>query len=383
MRFIRNGRIRDKVVDFVSKALLLALTVLFCLWMVSGAKAAEITDIQQEATENGGYSVELKFSNPIAKENINVEYDRNFIQISIKGLNAFPAKTRTLNYSLLDKAFTYQYQPDLARARILLKEPAINVQKKSSWEVSNSGVKILFQGGSIAESAPIKKKDSIKITSSATSATPMESDDDAAVKQIIQDVKDPSKKASASPTTIQPINITSAPVNAKIGNSEDLPLFNASVAGSAAIESKDKKNPISKIFAVLLMIIGIIGAGALAFRRFAQGKGIVFNRTNKLIDVVSTQSMGPKKSIAIVKVMDQYMVIGMAGDNMNLLINLGANANIEKQIDDAGAGDSFAKAFQGAISSDAAPAPIITQKKSESEGIRGLIKKRIEGFKPL
>lgn len=398
MKFIRSGRIRDKIVDFISKALLLALTVLFCLWMVSGAKAAEITDIKQEALANGGYAVELKFSEAIAKENINVEYERNFIQVSIKGLNAFPAKTKTLNYSLLDKAFTYQYQPDLARARILLKTLASNVQKKSNWEITDSGIKIIFNGGTVSQAAaPVaqtKEKDTVKVKASSTTEAPLETDDDKIVKQIIQDAKEPNKASAPVSTANQALNYSagstnsaSATANTKIANSEDTPLFSSAsnASGVAGIEAKDKKNPATKIFAVLLMIIGIIGAGALAFRRFMQGKGIGFQKGAKLIDIVSSQAMGPKRSIAIVKVLDQYMVIGMAGDNMNLLANLGSNVNIDKQIDDFGPGASFSKTFQGAMSTDVEPAAptTTTQKKSGNDGIRDLIKKRIEGFKPL
>src|SRR5690606_18148539 len=37
MKFIRNGRVRDKIVDALAKGILIAFSALVCLWMISGA----------------------------------------------------------------------------------------------------------------------------------------------------------------------------------------------------------------------------------------------------------------------------------------------------------------------------------------------------------
>ena len=126
----------------------------------------------------------------------------------------------------------------------------------------------------------------------------------------------------------------------------------------------------------------------MAYRRFALGKGIglPFQSRAKVIDVISTQSLGPKRSVALIKVLDQYMVVGMAGESMNLLANLGSDVKIEKYIDQSGPGASFNDAFENAMSGDISSdktSGAVTQKSTTGLGIRSSIKKRMEGFKPL
>ena len=112
----------------------------------------------------------------------------------------------------------------------------------------------------------------------------------------------------------------------------------------------------------------------------------------KVIDVIASQSLGAKRSIALVKVLDQYMVVGMAGDGMSLLANLGADVKVEKYLDQIGGpGSSFLDTFEGALAggparserSDVAGSNVSHKVAEVNLGIRGAIKKRIEGFKPL
>lgn len=296
MKFIRSNRIKDRIIDLATKAVLFLVTGLICLWMISGAKAEEqkITEINQSKNQDGTYTVEFKFSSSLTKEDVALDFQRNFIQVSLKNVSAFPARTKTLNHPGLDKVFTYQYQPDLARARILLKSQASAVQDKTTWDIKDNSLSI--QMGSLSgpqvavaakkpQTAMAKKnasleniKDSLKSHAAATSTKSqeqslMEAEDDRLVNELINETKNPVVAAKAE----EKKNV--------LANTEDQPLFAPQAATGIAAAEKTGGSPLTKIAASLLMIIGIIGAGALAFRRFVLGKGLSLTRHGRMIEV--------------------------------------------------------------------------------------------------
>lgn len=395
MKFIRNARAREKAIDFASKAALIAFSALFCLWMISGARAADITSIHQGAAGEGEYAIDFAFSAPVKKDDVQVEFQRNFIQISLRGVSAYPARTEKLSHPLLEKVFTYQYQPDLARARVLLKVQASAIQEKASWEVTPQGLRIVVQGSGAA--APVAKalpaapkviakaekpkrevKDNVSTKSAATSSAPAAIEDPSeaqSIQQILAETKKGAKEPAKEP----------AKPEASKSLGEEQPIFAASSSVAAAASSK--QSPATRIFTSLLLVVGVIGAIAIAFRRFVLGrgvsfKGMSFQRQNRMIETIASQSLGPKRSVALIRVLDQHMVVGMAGESMTLLANLGNSVNLDKY-EDASIGASFADAFQGAISNDSAAASATSAPVAPAPNMRSAIKKRMEGFKPL
>ncbi len=368
MKFIRKVKVRDRFIDILSKALLIGISVLACLWMVSGAHAAQIsiTGIKTVPQEDGSYNIDFALSQKLRTEDVAVAFERNFIQISLRGVSAYPPRTEKFaNQMLLEKVFTYQYQPDLARARVLLKTTAAKIKSKASWAVTDEGLRITVKGAAsggevAAAAAPLD-------------AVAPDKDEERIVQEILNE-----KNLLETKTDAKAIPPAAA--------GEEQPIFGAKAGVSEP--GKPKESPWTKIFASLLLVIGIIGATAAAFRRFVLGRGLVFRRQTKVIDVVANQAIGPKRSVALIKVLDQYMVIGMAGDGMSLLANLGSDVKIEKFLDQGDIpGSSFSDAFEGALNTgsaktDTAGLPI-AHKVSVDHGIRSAIKKRIEGFKPL
>ncbi|MGE3261745.1 MAG: FliO/MopB family protein [Bacteriovoracia bacterium] len=404
MKFIRNSRIRDRIVDIATKTLLLAVSALACLWMISGAKAAtvDITSIHQGAAGEGEYAIDFAFSSPVTKEDVSVEFQRNFIQVSLKGVSAYPARTEKLTHPLLEKVFTYQYQPDLARARVLLKVQASSIESTSSWSITPQGLRVVIKGEGLAAASTVKpakaapkaikeakeSKDSVKTKASSTAAAVSEDPEDAqVVQQILAESKKPASAVAAAKEKKAEASLAHLP------STEEQPIFAAQTNAAISKDSSAKTSPVARMLASLLLVVGIIGAGAIAYRRFVLGRGMPFQRQNRMIETIANQALGPKRAIAIIRVLDQYMVVGMAGDNMNLLANLGTNINIEKYDDiisgvGASGGVSFADTFQGAIG---AAIPGNSGSKSKEAAapeapradFRSMIKKRMEGFKPL
>lgn len=375
MKFIRNSRtsrIKERAFDLLTKALLVAFSTLVCLWMISGARAAQgsITGIKAAPQADGSYVIDFELSQKVSPGQVSVEFERNFIQLSLKGVSAYPARTETINQASLEKVFTYQYQPDLSRARILLKSAASAIKGKTAWEITDTGVRITVKGQGATVAA-----------AGATS----DSEEDRIVQEILSEVKPAG--AAASRVAEAAATETKKPVAA---SAEETPLF-AAKAG-AQVEAKEKESGTARVFASLLLVLGIIGAAAVAYRRFALGQGISgagFRKQARVIDVISTQSLGPKRSVALIKVVDQYMVVGMAGEGITLLANMGTDVKIDKFIDQSGQGPSFDDAFASALAGDSGAekatgsGAVAATRATVGMGIRSAIKKRIEGYKPL
>jgi hypothetical protein len=255
MKFIRNARLRERIIDISTKALLLAVSVLACLWMISGARAAtaEITAINQGAAGNGEYAIDFAFSSPVAKEDVAVDYQRNFIQVSLKGVSAYPARTEKLSHPLLEKVFTYQYQPDLARARVLLKGQASEVEGSSRWELDGQTLRIFVKGnGAVAKAKKEIRKDSVKTKAAATKAAPAVAEDPeeaAVVQQIVAESKKVPASAGASLVSVAGgKDGKKAETSTTLGNTEEQPVFGSAI-GASAKETSAKTSPIARTLA--------------------------------------------------------------------------------------------------------------------------------------
>lgn len=424
MKFIRKSKARERVIDFLAKSMLIAFSALVCLWMISGARAgtAEITDIRQQELEGGAFAVDFLFSKPMSKDDVAVEFQRNFIQLTLKGISAYPARTTKLNHASMEKVFTYQYQPDVTRARMLLKGQASSIQPFTTSQIEAQRVRILIKDGAVA-----KGNDAVKSRAAAANAPEagLDPEEEKLRKEIVAGQNNVAASAAAvtastsfsaagSSTGASAASSSSAPAKSeKAIDKENLPVFGAQEGTAAA--KKESSNTGARMITSLLLVLGLIAGGTLAFRKYAAGKGInlnlPFQRQSRLVEVVSTTSVGGKRSIAIVKVMDQYLVVGMGEGGMNLLKDLGANATLDRHVEESQAGlggPSFSSTFQGVLSGSQAAAgassrdvsaaraainaaasatddigPAGGARASAGESIRSSIKKRLEGFKPL
>lgn len=395
MKFANKSRIKEQLIDFVAKGILILFSGLVCLWMISGAKASTVDIVNISSSEvDGQYAVEFQLSKNLNKEDVQVEYQRNFVQISFRGVSAYPARTEKLNHPITEKVFTYQYQPDLARARILLNSPASSIQESSSYAIEGKTVRFLLKGATgIAASRSQKVKDEIRTTSSAVASTKSRSTSEASAAtttdkkealKITQEDPEEAKLRSellSGKTSVVGEKKQSSTLSGE--NTENLPIFTKTEEKAKATEA-DKESPAAKVMASLILVVGLIAAVALGFRKFVLGKHSPFQKQTRMIQVVSSQTLGPKRSIAVVKVLDQHLVVGMAGDNMNLLVNLGTNVNLDSFSDEVGGGVSFSETLTTAVRTDAFDREEARLQKSTSNlGFRANLKKRLEGLKPL
>jgi flagellar biogenesis protein FliO len=124
----------------------------------------------------------------------------------------------------------------------------------------------------------------------------------------------------------------------------------------------------------LLAVIGLFGAMAFIAKKFFHGKGVSIGgnrnlnarlarsaggeggwmstlggfarsaaaglgRKDKMIEVLSNHYLGPKKSIAVVRIMGRTLVLGVTNDSINLISQISQSNEAGIAADDLGLGD--------------------------------------------
>lgn len=395
---------KDNVREGFSKLLLVIATAILCLWMVSGARAAslQITDIKSTTAPGGDEHVQILFSGKLSEDQVVAEFQRNFLQLSVRGASAVPAKNSTFKGQDVDKVFIYQYQPDLARARILFKKDASSLKDRVEWKAKDNAIEINITGitkGTVIKSPVAKaviklapkvvpqkiakiQTDKISVVASSESRVekqndPLVHEDERLIKEIL---KDPN--APLAPAAAKALPVAEGENQALFANH---PESNKELGKSAASAKAD--SPIRRMVTGLLTVLIIMAAMAYGFKRFVLQGRLGLSRQGRMIDMVSSYMLSPKKSITVVRVGRQFMVLGVTDNQINLIQNLGDDPSLEKYMDDVPSGASSAMGFES----------ILSKKVSQGEGriadelieeqakpsIRSLIKQRIEGFKPL
>jgi flagellar biosynthetic protein FliO len=85
-------------------------------------------------------------------------------------------------------------------------------------------------------------------------------------------------------------------------------------------QSPDIFEAAMRMFSSLGLVLAIIIGFSYGLRHFAQ-RGFE-GKKNQLIQVMETRSLGGKKSIAIVKVAEAVLIVGITGERLTLLTRL-------------------------------------------------------------
>ena len=396
MRFFRRKNFREAVIDLGSRLLMFLIAGIFCLWMISGAKAESIhvSDIQVLNAKTNSATIEIALSGNLDSQKLEVDFQRNFVQFSIKDATIFPAKNQQIGGTLVDKIFSYQYQPDVVRSRVILKNDAAQIKAASKWEIQGNKIVLNVVGEASVQKniAPqvlpvkVKKialitKDNLKTNIAANDkkeASIYDADEQKTINEIISEVK--TKAIAGAATALV------APTAQTTGS--ELPFLkqNEKKVGMNAASSEkvaSAKSPMAKLFSGFLMVLLLIGSLAYGFKKFVLKKtgGIFGSTSDRMIEVVSSQMLGTKKSIAVIRVANQFMLVGITDSNINLISNLGADMNIQKYMDDSGFANILGKKMSSTDENNIySEKPAAATQKSS---FRSDIKKRLESLKPL
>jgi flagellar biogenesis protein FliO len=331
------------------------------LGMMAQDAYASITTLKQVQISNGS-QIDLLFDGKVQKGQVRTEFINDIIQLSIQDVSVYPAKISSVNGGNLTKIFAYQYAPKLVRCRLTVKGKAEDYKDKLEIKAGGKILTVRMQDGShastAAASAPATASNSVKghaiedIEERALLSRVMAADPAQAAPAKTAPAKTAAEKPARDSITLS----SAAPAAAAAGsegspNTENLPIHLTGNANGKLAGGKPLPSPL-KAFGKMGIVLGLFGLFAYGLKRYAQGKsnarlgnkgasalaeaaggggwmGAVsrmakkgLGRNPKMIEVLSTHYLGPKKSIAVVRVAGRMLVLGVSNESINLITQL-------------------------------------------------------------
>ncbi len=329
--------------------------------------AAGVVNLKQIQVSDGP-QIDIMFDGKVQKDQIKAEFFNDIIQLSITDVAVYPAKISSVNGGNLLKIFAYQYAPKLVRCRFTVKGRAENYKDRFDIKAGGKVLTILVEGQHLAkaerdpgEQALLERV--LAADPGAPSAAPAQGTGATKTVEAQQKPKDSITVSSAAPTIAQPGNAEKSvekvePAGAaKATSSEEKSLGKPKLTGGKPLPSPFKA--MGKMMLVLALfgfvafgvtrlaknrsearIAGGMRASDLAvldaeadaqvssrgffasLLKFARKASSGLSRSSKMIEVLSTHYLGPKKSIAVVRVAGRVLVLGVSNDSINLITQL-------------------------------------------------------------
>lgn len=308
-----------------------AFTCLALLIASAQAHANNTLKDVQTSFDKDTFVADLSFAEDFNEDNLTVDFINNYLQVDLpnSSLEKSKSKTNHVNQDLVTSVYTYQVNSDLLHSRIILKKGLQAKNYQTAVEVVRDGKhvqirlkqaktgheqisktlpvippKALEQAGEILDDQIQKAALVIKPSEPAKAAN------DVALPEKTVQVGEPAKAA--------------APPSAASEKEKSVPVL--SVVGTQTKSDQDA-------FRKMLMAVGIVAMMAMglmfALRRWS-GKNTKLKDSAK-IKVISQHHLGPKKSLAIIHVAGESMLIGVTEQNISMIKSL---ALIDDEIPD-------------------------------------------------
>lgn len=331
--------------------------------------------ILREVQVSGPNRIDLLFDAKVNRNQVQVEYFNDVIQVSLGDVTVYPAKISSVNGASLVKVFAYQYSPRLVRCRLTVRGNAESFRDK--LEVVPEGRILSIRLDGVASG----HKDTLTIQSSAPmnqapekaveiepSPALRESQRESLRESSREAPREAPREAAKEPKETRELKAKEEKAKEEKAKEEKAKIRQSDEQESdEAQEPKEARKPRAKggltaawtfmsklgmalgAFGVLALVLGLgirasrreshakkgalgslgkwmTGAGGVVGQTIGQTIGKAFGTTlgkkERMIEVLSTHYLGPKKSIVVVRVLGTVLVLGTTNDSMSLITRL-------------------------------------------------------------
>jgi len=369
-------------IQFLVGIFLLSLTT------VAGASSKwdslnRLKNVKTSKVDNG-FIIRLEFEKPVGDYSEPEFFDKS-VQVDFPLAFIKPAKKYYPTEGFdLTKVFAAQYNTETLRIRFLKKDGS---DIKNRFHLAKQGRFVIVR---LDQFEPLSQSDSIvrgeKTTSEETTNDKLMDEDELAnfLARASEKIRIQSRQSNSD--TIKPRK-TETPVESmeteKVDQVADVKVTRAGMGVEPLVErikkaarldsstdkkdgekktkmdrSTEKKSPLfslkdsrptgkpielvpssMKMFSMLALVLGVIFLLFFGFKKFVL-KNTVFGGGEKLVTVLGSGFLGPKKNIVLVEVAGEVLVLGMSQDHIALLTSITDPEKIEEIKDTGGKGGS-------------------------------------------
>jgi flagellar biosynthetic protein FliO len=402
------------------------VSFLLCFFVAAKALGAppplKVTGLTVKRS-GAGVSLDLVFDRAMPAKSLKPTFERNFVQIALKPARMDTARMIPVTESEVQKVFAYPYSRDVARVRIIFRHDNKWAKGKISlWNNNPRSVRVFIKDPqtvaqvsavqkSQAKSQPkpeLKPEPAAPLAAAAAPApapSPAEAEDKALLKEVMANTRDIDIH---NPDSIK--NALVDKPKAHDGSPERDTMSRDNSNDTSVGIKADPSRHFARMAAALFGVLALFFSGVFLLKRYASKiKGLPFGKKERLIQVIASHHLGNKKSISLVKVTGEYMVVGVGNEGISLISKLGREIDVEKYIEDRFWGGTFEKHLDNYSKDpkvtkdvdlslaapdpakydgvrDVAPAQVASEQitdKIELSPVRASIKEKLTKLKPL
>lgn len=302
---------------------LLVLGILF----TKNAFGRSILENVETKFENQTFIAELEFDKVPSVDDALVEYINQTIQLSLPNATVKHGKSFIkVKGNEVKSVYSYQFSKDLLRTRIILTD-SIDASKYEGYvKISRSGNKLLISVQNPETIASSIQQPEVEIVPPIDlnaeldkKLKPSKNPKDIVAKELELPVALPEKtlKDAVEKQEIKIESSASEIKKTKQDNSQKLaesqiPVFKK----KSEAKIKESGSPMRLLYS--LVIVVVFSAGLLGFAKW-WNKNHKINDKNTKIQVLTQHHLGPKKSLTIVRVAGESLLLGVTDHNINLI----------------------------------------------------------------
>lgn len=385
--------------------------VVFLISQSSLADMVRLLDVESRKTEKG-FVTALIFDRSLKGEEYSVDFINETVQINIPGAKISGQKRfQAIDKGWVKNLYTYQVDEDLLRHRIILNDKsAIQFENQVRLEAGEKKL-IVYLG----ETKPVEKKQNVTM------------------KSLLQKLPAKKKRPSKAKSNKQDQHeeIAELSVKATVGHKKESqvpssrPAKKEIVQSAARVEktslAESKKELSESEIPVLVasekkaqsgvsywrivfsfMLMGALGLGVFFLLKRYKHKGLTENKHTS-IKMLTQHYIGPKKSLAIIQVAGESILVGITDQNINHIKTLSL---LDEEIPQVSGHGSFAdsmtrlreepaaKASFSAKSASSAKEQVASAQSDQSQneeekdefsikGLKDLVSTRLNGMREL
>lgn len=323
---------------------------------------------------SNGHIVRLEFKNPVENWAEPVFYEKS-VQLDFPGAFIEPAKKSfSADSSMVTKVFASQFDGETLRVRFHIKPGTDDIEER---------FKLVSQGRFIIVRFDTDYVEPVIASSKAVLQKTQNTDvmGDKELADFLSRASEKMKRqeeilASAvkkEEPTIQEVETQSSEIKVKRAGMGVAPLVDQIKKAALSNSDEDKKDVVlnksktkittkdntsfslkdsrptgkpmemipsgMKMISMFAVVLGLMFLIFFGFKKYVL-KNTAFGGGNKLVNVLGTWFLGPKKNIALVEVAGEILVLGMSQDNITLLSSIIDEEKIEEIKNTSGKGKS-------------------------------------------
>lgn len=281
-------------------------TILLAGFLIFGQAFAGEATLQSVETSGGGdtdFLTDLSFDKEVVSQGL-IEFAKDYIQVDLKGPNQVSRRevVRVSN-PVFQSVILSQFSPDIVRARLMLKEPGQAEKFKGRVAVESTGnrvrVRVMSAGSEIVAEPEVAAEADV-VPEAISAGTLLEKP---ATELLAGELNKPVVSEPASPEAN------------RAKTESEIPVLTKATAQFTKSDSTTTRLVIS------LGVVLLVAGGIVMFsRQWAKRRtGLAQHHQ---IKVLTQYGLGPKKSLAIIRVAGESILIGVTDTNISMIKSL-------------------------------------------------------------